>query len=794
MIEAIGSKAAYDELLTKSYGERCLIILEGLDEISADWQENDQMFNQLVKTTKSLSHANILVTSRPHACIHLYKYIKDHSRTIEIVGLDKPQIEEYAELYFKNSSTVKKFMEQMNSDLYISSLCYVPLCLNMVLKSFKHNNEIIHTTLTKLYQTFIISQVNEHIHLKKAMPLGTVLERDQNYIRNLTIVLNDIPDVLSKVALEILFLLSKLAYKSFFQWFDKEDPNSRSFIGSEKKNPKLIYTTKDLANCNITDSGSDACGLLRATNTLFATSNTAVYSFNHLSVQEYFCALYISLLPEDEQLQLFKNHITDYPHMWPFYAGITKLKSFNMIYDLSQLLLHDKQHLEDPILISRNCDVLNYMKTIKESVALNSFYEAQLSSDVCKDQLVSLSISDHNFRQYDYMSVFYLMSITSITCLHLRNCSIEDQEAEVLLARCKDLIPTLKVIDLFNNRITHKGVKSLIKIMKNTSLTHVSVAHNFLIGDAGIQLISLKHLVQLNIGGIFMTHVDSYILSEYFRVNNLLQSLEMSRNGSHNNGLTGMLNNLPSTLVRLVISDCKFTYNGAVNIGDMLRVNEALKHLEISDNSIGDDGISAISDSLCVNKTLIQLVARNCEFHSEGAESIAKMLQANATLKYLDISNNQIGDDGTTAVALSVQANTTLVLLNISGCGFCNQGANTIGELLRINKTLKCLDISKNYIKDDEMSALACSILASTTIIKLKLSDTRHKAHEFMNEALRLKGVTTYNDGSYCYSTAIFSREEMNFEGIYQLSTLLYYCYCLITEWFIYDSRDGLER
>ena len=319
MIEAIGSEAAYDKLLTKCHGKRCLIVLDGLDEISDHWQNHDTMFCQLVKGTVMLSHANILLTSRPHACMHLFEDIKHYSRTIEIVGFDKPQIKEYAELYFKNSNTAEKFMEQVNNNPYISNLCYVPLSLNMVLECFKYNNETIHSTFTELYQSFIISKVSKHFHFKKAMPLGIVPERDQNCINTLATVLNDVPYVLCKEALDILFLLSKLACKSYFQW---SAVSGMSY--NMDKNPKIIYTCKDLAHCDITDSGNDACGLLKATNTLFATSNTAVYSFNHLSVQEYFCALYISLLPEDEQLQLLKDHITDYPHMWPFYCGITK--------------------------------------------------------------------------------------------------------------------------------------------------------------------------------------------------------------------------------------------------------------------------------------------------------------------------------------------------------------------------------------------------------------------------------------------------------------------------------------
>ena len=568
MIEAVGSEAAYDELLTKSDGNRCLIILEGLDEISTDWQKYDTMFRRLVKNTVSLSRASILVTSRPHACVYLYMEVKGYVRTIEIVGFNKPQVKEYAELYLQNSITAEKFMDQVSNDPHISSLCYVPLCLNMVLDSFKYNNETLHTTLTELYQSFIISKVDEHICFKKVSSLGTVLESDQNNFNNLPSVLSNVPSVLSTRALETMFLLSKLAYKSYFQWLDKY------------RDPKIIYTLADLAKCNITNSESDACGLLKATNTLFATGNTAVYTFNHLSVQEYFCALYISLLPEDQQLQLLKDHITVYPHMWTFYAGITKLRSCDVIDFLCTFLLQDKR-LDEITLIYSDMIMKSMSKNPVVTTALSSFYEAQLS---CIHQLVFLFISGPSLSPHNYLSIFYLMSIVPITCLHLRSCDIGDQEAAELMTRCRDLIPTLKVIDLLGNNITHKGIENVVTIMKSiTNLTRFSASRNP-IHDAVIYLFSLQHLIQLNVGWIGMTEVGTHALNEYFKLNNSLQSLEISKNDIKDSGLTRILNNLPSTLVRLAISNCNLTYNGAVSIGEMLRINETLKHLEISDS------------------------------------------------------------------------------------------------------------------------------------------------------------------------------------------------------------------
>ena len=736
MIDAVGSEAAYDELLTKSHGNRCLVILEGLDEISAHWQQNDTTFCQLAKTTTFLSHANVLVTSRPHACIDLHRDIKDYTRTIEIVGFDKPQIKEYAESYFHNSNTAEMFMLQINNDPHISSLCYVPLCLNMVLEYFKYNNETLHTTLTELYQSFIISKVDEHFHFKKAVSLGIVLETDQQCIKNLATVLSDVPNVPSKGALETMFLLSKLAYKSYFEWYNKTE-----------RNPKIIYTKKDLAHCNITNSESDACGLLKATNTLFATGNTAVYTFNHLSVQEYFCALYISLLPEDQQLQLLKDNITDYPHMWPFYAGITKLQS-SIVLQYVQVLLLQSKPLES--IISYKVIRPNENYKIKIFIVLNSIYEAQLLSNFCKHEVKSLNLSGRTLRPYDCMSISYFMSIVPITHLFLIVCSIGDHEAE-MLARWKDLKPSLKVLDLSMNHITHKGLEGVVTIIKSChNLTHFSISKNP-IGDDGIRLFSLlksAHLVHLNIGITNMTEVGTYALSEYFNLDKFLQSLDVSNNNIKDIGLTRILCSFPSTLVRLIATKCCLTCAGAVNISEVLRINKTLKYLDISKNAIGDDGISAISDSLHVNTTLIQLVACYCKFYGKGTESVGIMLRKNAKVKYLDISENHIGDDGISAISDGLHVNTTLIQLVACYCKFYGKGAESVGIMLRKNAKVKYLDISENPIGDDGISAISDGLHVNTMLIQLVAHNCefRSKGAESVAKMLQTNKTLKYLD------------------------------------------------
>ena len=717
MIEAVGSEAAYDELLTKPDGKKCLIILEGLDETSVQWQQNDIMLRRLLMDPVFLSHANILVTSRPHACIHLHMIIKNYSRVIEIVGFDKPQIKEYAELYFHDSIIAEKFIKQV-SDPHISSLCYVPLCLNMVLECFRYNNETLHTTLTELYQSFIISKVDEHIHFKIAVSLGTVQKNDEQSCKNLATILSNVPNVLSNRALETMFLLSKLAYKSYFEWSEPKHFVTTDKDNRAEKNPRITFTNKDLADCDITNSGNDACGLLKATNTLFATGNTAVYTFNHLSVQEYFCALHISLLPEDKQLQLFNNYLTDHPHMWPFYAGITKLRSSSDVLQyLKQYFLRDNQLKKinsiDCTAIKKNPNICRHQTII----VLNSIFEAQVTLGVCLREVFSLFLDDYRVLPYNCMSISYLMSILPFTHLLLKRCHIGDREAE-LLAGSKYL-SSLKVLDLSYNNVTHQGMKSIITTIKNsTNLRHFSVFHNPMGGD-GIQLFSLskfKCLMQLNIGLVNdkFTEVDTSGVGECFKLIDSLQSLEIGYNNIKDNGIRRILNILPSRLVRLIVTGCFFTSDGAVSIAEMLKINHTLRYLQIAANPIGDDGISAISDSLHVNTTLIQLVARSCKFQSKGAESVAKMLQINKTLKYLDISNNQVGDDGMAVITYSIQINTTLLEFSAFYCELHSKGLESINKMLMINKTLRKLNIAYNNAEDVTVSVILETFFKST--------------------------------------------------------------------------------
>ena len=165
-------------------------------------------------------------------------------------------------------------------------------------------------------------------------------------------------------------------------------------------------------------------------------------------------------------------------------------------------------------------------------IILNGIYEAQFLLDICKHDIQSLYLLGCMLRPYDCMSISYFMLIGPITRLCLVHCGIGDREAE-MLARWKDFKSSLKVLDLSTNHITHKGMESVATIIKSSiNLTRFAVAKNPL-DDDDIQLFSmltLEHLIQLNISKIEMNEVGTCALGQYFKFDKSLQSLDISNN------------------------------------------------------------------------------------------------------------------------------------------------------------------------------------------------------------------------------------------------------------------------
>ena len=615
MIINLISKETFEEL-KHTLGSKCLIILEGLDEVSSEWQKSDETFIQLVRQNVLLEEAKILMTSRPHACIELYADIKQATRRIEIIGFNKKQIKNYAE-HFLDTYDAKNFMQQLEKYSHVSSLCYIPLSLKMIIESFHYCQQILPDTLTKLYQAFVFSKIKAHHKRTGNMmssSIGTTDENDEEFVNKLSHLLNN----LTKAEVESIFLLSKLAYNSWF------DINENATI----ERPQIIYTNVNLADCSITlNQNSDAYGLLKATHVMLF-SDDVTYSFNHLSIQEYFCALNISLLPEAKQLQLIKDHLRQYPHIWPFYAGITKLKSQKVIEYLCSVIAPTYDCWND------------YRVQTKETITiLQCIYEAQ-QVDVCMQFQPSVHLYAEMLLPYSCSSISYFMSVVQATHLNIPGCHFEPE----MLTKHKDCMKSLKVMNFPSSDFAAEDIHHIMRsIGKN--LTHLLIAFNRL-GDKGIALLmpslsSLPQLIELDVMGNFMLTNDAIILGKFLQQNTSLQSLNISLNPIGDDGITAICNGLQlndnTALLRLIAASCFI--KSTVSISNMLKKNHVLKHLNISTNDFGDDGFAAIVEALSGSRTLTELEAvYYTEMGNSGANLLLKLINTNKSLKIVTVS------------------------------------------------------------------------------------------------------------------------------------------------------------
>ena len=254
--------------MKKSAGSRCLIILEGLDEMAVDRRQSDPFLIRLIKECNKLEKATILITSRPHACEEI-----DAGRKVEVVGFGKDEIRDFVEKCFPNDTqSVEEFLRQLDEYPQLHSLCYIPMNLVMIVDIFQCSEKKLPSTLTELYQVFIVMTLKrqikkENVTKKPAVCSSVAVRAADSVEETLCVMLRDIP----KETVGIVLCLSRLAYRGFFDWYcHREGEQLKKW-----KEPKIIFTESDLIQCDIeVTSDFDGFGLMKVTHTHTSYSQT----------------------------------------------------------------------------------------------------------------------------------------------------------------------------------------------------------------------------------------------------------------------------------------------------------------------------------------------------------------------------------------------------------------------------------------------------------------------------------------------------------------------------------------
>ena len=443
------------QLLEKSAGRRCLIILEGLDEISTDCRQNDPFLIGLITEHHKLQEARVLITSRLHACQDI-----NAGRKIEVVGFEKDEIEKFVKHFFPNDIQIyENFLRQLDEYPQLHGLCHVPMNLVMMLEIYSINKNELPSTLTRLYQQFIVLILQRQVAKKKIeckSACSKVPVKVTENAETLSVIFKGIP----KEEIVTVMCLSKLAYRSFFDWCHLRE----SKYNQERKcrDPKIIFTESDLNQCNIeVTSEFDGFGLLEDGPPQWLSADVKTYKFNHLTIQEFLCAVYISLQSEQEQLRLLREHFDECPNnIFPFVCGLIKSVSTEMFqFVYTKLTLPGEESGNGDLNVITALTCINEMDNPNQSFSRAPFV---------------LNVSSRtNISSFSYLrGLSKVLFSYSLSQLKMGSCQIGDKGAELLVKhysnKVKDSCKLLEELHLNYNNLTSDGIIHVKKIVRTS--------------------------------------------------------------------------------------------------------------------------------------------------------------------------------------------------------------------------------------------------------------------------------------------------------------------------------------
>ena len=603
--------------LTKSHTFHALIILEGYDELPDSCRnDSSSVFNELI-SGKLLPLATILVTSRPwatknlhvkHSC-HIYQHI-------EVLGFTKKQIKEYVKETIQEQKVRSNFDSYLEKHPQIRSGMYIPLNSAIVVAVYKDSIEndlqTLPNTITELYSCYIIK-----ILIGRHLNRDTGLQRGNE--KNLPAINLCVPSDVHRNFVHMCHL---------------------AFSGIvEATEVKLIFNESDLlehfGNCKDFDN----LGFMDSVTDLYVTGETvSSHNFLHLTFQEFFAAVHISTMSEEQQLQYFREGESDSGSkggrlnvVLKFLAGLRKLDCVAK-ETVSHIIPYD------------------YLNGV---AVVNWLFEAQSEtaiSLILGERKITFIASKRHMSPMDYYSLGYCISHSQCQwVLELRSkMELTKERIKLLADGAREVTGEGKVVKLGDNVLSHLSGDKIDMLFTEWN--------KFLC------------LQELSVYGCGISDEGAKSLANVLHHNSTIHTLGMQGN--------------------------KICDKGAVALADALHHNSTLQSLNFSNNSIGNEGAVALADALHHNSTLQSLYLDRNSIGNEGAVALAEALHHNSTLQSLYLDRNSIGNEGAVALAEALLKNQSLQRLDLDGnVGIGDRATGKFVEALTQNSSINTVGL-----------------------------------------------------------------------------------------------------
>ncbi len=626
-VENDEERSAFVDSIKKKNGKGLCIIIDGLDEYEEDSLDNNIIFDLIYKRILPLSM--IIVASRPvgTATIRLKAPV---TQRIEVLGFTKEQIEGYISCYFRESRDANvKLWKYLNLHANVLRMCYLPVHAAMVCFMYEKKGEEIPHTETKIYEAFtILTLLRKPPSSVRISSLNDLEGSMKEYFKNIC-----------KLALDMTFRKQQVVNESQTK-FPLSPPNS--------------------------DKGSLGLVTIDSTASLFRMED--LYTFFHLTFQEFLAAFYLTTIREEHLVieEAKKSH-GNLQMVWKFYCGIVQFR------DDSEVL---NNIMSDP-----NTDVL-----YKAQCAFESQQQCPCDMLLEKTDTNVLSFKDRNFLPTDYLAISYVITSTrhKVTSLLFTECTIDEEGVAFFIGKLReehlsnithlgyqkkkctipefkslhlllDQLQSIEVLDLDKTPIGIEGIKCLTnRGIKLPNLNTIKIAVPL---KSGAEKNILEYL-SFNSPKLNIVHYNvtkkSYVLDELTLLkafngavlcSSNLQSityyngifLTLYQNGTHL---------IQRCLLKLVLINCDITDEDVSELVNLLAICINLTTLQLDFNKITDKGAKTLSDSLIKLRELTTLSAHCNEIGDTGASCLLSSVSELKKIQCLDLQCNPISEAG----------------------------------------------------------------------------------------------------------------------------------------------------